>query len=34
MTGSNFASQSRTASWLSSMPRNSRISLRSRNVSR
>ncbi len=33
MTGSSFASQSRTASWLTSIPRSARISLRSRRVS-
>ncbi len=33
MIGSSFASQSRTASWLASIPRSARISLRSRSVS-
>ena len=34
MSGSSFVSQSRTASWLTSMPRRAIISLRSRRVSR
>ena len=34
MMGKSFAAQSRSASWLTSKPRRSRISLRSRRVSR
>jgi hypothetical protein len=34
VTGSSFASQSRIASWLTSIPRSAMISLRSRRVSR